>query len=69
MEKIREVFGRNVKARRLELGLSVSAVAKASGVSENSVRRIESGQCDYYMNTLSAIAETLDMSLPELFKE
>ena len=69
MEKIREVFGRNVKARRLELGLSVSAVAKASGVSENSVRRIESGQSGYYMNTLSAIAEILDMSLPELFKE
>ena len=69
MEKIREVFGRNVKARRLELGLTVSAVAEASGVSENSVRRIESGQSGYYMNTLSVIAETLDMSLPELFKE
>lgn len=69
MEKIREVFGRNVKARRLELGLSISAVAKASGVSRDTIRRIESGQSGYYMNTLSAIAETLDMSLPELLKE
>lgn len=69
MEKIREVFGRNVKARRLELGLSISAVAKASGVSRDTIRRIESGHSNWRLNTLSAIAETLDMSLSELLKE
>lgn len=69
MEKLQGVIGPNIKAKRLALGLSVKDVAIASGVSEDSVQRIESGQSNYYMNTLSAIAETLDMSLSDLFKE
>ena len=69
LQEMQEIIGRNVKARRLELGLSQKKVAEASGVSENSVRRIESGKYDYYFRTLSAIAEALDTSCLNLLQE
>ncbi len=69
LKELEEIIGRNVKAKRLELGLSISEVAKASGVSRYSVRQLESGKHNSRLNIFAAIAEALGMSGPELFKK
>ena len=69
LQELQEIVGCNIKARRLELGLSVREVSEKSGVSEYCMWQIEEGNRDSRLNTLTAIAEALDISLAELLKE
>ena len=69
LQEIQEIVGRNIKARRLELGLSMREVSEKSGVSEYCMWQIEGGNRNSDLHTLIAIAISLDISLAELMKE
>ena len=68
-ETLRVIIGRNVKARREELGMSRNEVAKACGMSNDTIRHIEDGESNFRAKTLEAIAEVLGLSFADLFKE
>ena len=68
-ETLRVIIGRNVKARREELGMSCNEVAKACGMSNDTIRHIEDGESNFRAKTLEAIAEVLGLSFADLFKE
>lgn len=69
MHEVRQIIGQNIKARRVELGLSITDVAKASGISKNTIRRIEQSQNNFRCTTMEALAQALDMSLADLIKK
>lgn len=69
LQELQEIVGRNIKARRLELGLSMREVSEKSGVSEYCMWQIEGGNRNSDLHTLIAIAISLDISLAELIKE
>ncbi len=69
LQELQEIVGRNIKARRLELGLSMREVSEKIGVSEYCMWQIEGGNRNSDLHTLIAIAISLDISLAELIKE
>jgi len=50
---------KHVKRVRVQLGITQSALARAAGVSQSLVAKIEAGQVDPSFSTISAIAEAL----------
>ena len=69
LQELQEIVGRNIKARRLDLGLSMREVSEKSGVSEYCMCQIEGGNRNSDLHTIIAIAISLDISLAELIKE
>jgi len=53
-------FGRRVKARRTELGLSQEALAEASGLHWTYVGQVERGQRNISLHNILKLAEGLD---------
>lgn len=61
--------GRSLRIRRIELGLSLEYVAKASGVDKSNLSKLERGLIGSTPKTLKALSDTLDMSMDELAPE
>ena len=61
-------FGKKIKERRLELGLTQKALA-ADRVTRNMLSLIESGTATPSLDTLEYLAERLSLPLPYLFSE
>ncbi len=62
-------IGARVRRRREGMGLSQAALAKAAGLSQATVSRIEKGDSDPPVSTAVALCSALSMSLDELFSE
>jgi transcriptional regulator with XRE-family HTH domain len=59
-EKLIEIFRRNVKQRRIELGISQSALADRLGVDQGYISDIERGTRNPSLIRLAPLAEALD---------
>ena len=68
-QKLRRVYGENVKARRLELGLTQQELADRVKISQPYVAKIEAGLVWPYAKTFSRIADTLNTQPSALLKE
>ncbi|RNM12105.1 XRE family transcriptional regulator [Nocardioides pocheonensis] len=64
-----ELVARNVKRFRLERGLSLGDVARRSGLSKQTLSKLESGVGNPTVETLSALGSALDVSLRRLMTE
>jgi transcriptional regulator with XRE-family HTH domain len=62
-------LGPRVRARRLELGLTLRELARRTGVSPSCVSQIERGLRPPSVGTLRALASELDISAAELLAE
>lgn len=57
-----------IKARRIELGLSIYAVSQASGVSQQAIANYEKGNRRPTLECLVRVAKGLDIELSELVR-
>ena len=58
---------KNIKARREELGMTQTELAKLVGYSDKTmVSRVEHGKIDISQNMLKKFSEALDITIPEL---
>jgi len=62
------IIGRNIRDKRVQLGLSQNHLAEFSGINRTYVGKIERGQANLSVNLLVAIAESIDVSPASLFK-
>jgi transcriptional regulator with XRE-family HTH domain len=67
-EQLGELGKRIAKIRRSR-GLSIERLAYEMGISKGNLSDIENGKRDPRYTTLRAIAEGLELSLSQLFKE
>ncbi len=63
-----EAIARIVIKRRMELGLTQEEIAKRMGTSNTAISRIESGQHSTKQETLSRLAEALEMEFVQGFR-
>lgn len=61
-------IARNLRRRRLERGLSVSALARASGVSKSTVSELERGRGNPAIDTIWALSNALNLPFSALFE-
>lgn len=66
MKHLSQIVGENQKRLRNEQGLSLDALAKASGVSKTRLSQIERGEANPSMSTLWQIANALRVVFSEL---
>lgn len=62
-----EVFGENIKNARYYRALSQYELSVKSGISRSSISMIENSKIDIYFETAKRLAESLNISLPQLF--
>ena len=63
------VVGNNIKRFRENEGITQEGLALKSGLSQGYVNQLENGKRRYTQKTLELIAESLSVSVIELFKE
>ncbi len=61
-------IGREVRACREKLGITISELAKASRISAGMLSKIENGQTSPSLSTLQALARALNVPVTALFK-
>lgn len=64
---LRRKFGDNIRQLRLSRGFTQEGLAEKSDLSVDAVRRVEWGTISPSLDTLSKLADGLDISLPTLF--
>ena len=64
---LRQKFGANIRQLRQSRNLTQEGLAKRCGLSVDAIRRIEWGSISPSLNTLSKLAQGLDISLRTLF--
>lgn len=62
-----KVFGENIKNARYYRALSQNELSKKSGISRSSLSMIENSKIDIYFETAKRLAESLNISLTQLF--
>jgi predicted transcriptional regulator len=65
----RIALGKAINARRRDLGLTQTALAGISGVSQRKISQIESGVVDIRMSTARKLASGLTTSLENLLRK
>lgn len=65
-EKRKTIFSENVVSRRIELEWTQSKLAKASGLSLNTIKEIEGGTSQGYLVTKELVAKALGRSVQAL---
>lgn len=63
---VMKAFGRHLKQIREEKGISLRILEQLSDVDHSQIHRIEKGTSAPSIVTLAALAEALEISLPEL---
>ena len=69
MPQINIVVGNKIRQRRIQLAITVEALAKSVGVSANTMEKIESGDTRAAAHTLVEIARVLRVTLSYFFEE
>ena len=59
----------NVRRLRIENGLSLSGLARASGVSKGTLSRLEAGSRNSTVKTLSALANSLNVTVDDILSD
>lgn len=67
MSTIQKQFGQGVRELRLAKGLSQEELAFRAGVHRTYLGSIDRGQRNPALKNIAAIAEALEVTLPELF--
>lgn len=67
MSMIQKQFGQTVRELRLARGLSQEELAFKAGVHRTYLGSIERGERNPALKNIAAIAEALEVSLPQLF--
>lgn len=67
--EIREIFARNMKARRKALGLSQEELAHRAGLDRTYISSLERCKYGVTIDTLSDIANQLEVSAADLLSE
>lgn len=62
----REIIGRNIRARRVALGLSIAALAARCGYTADWVGKVERGQMNISIDRVDVIAGRLGTTFTEL---
>jgi transcriptional regulator with XRE-family HTH domain len=62
-------FGRRIRARRLELGLTQTALARSVEIEQSSLSHIEAGRAGISDDVKERIADALKTTVRELFWE
>ncbi|MEK5234760.1 helix-turn-helix transcriptional regulator [Paenibacillus sp. FSL L8-0470] len=62
-----EVFGKNIRNARSYRALSQNELSKNAGISRSSLSLIENNEIDIYLETAKRLAQSLNISLPQLF--
>lgn len=57
--KTKEELGACLKEERLKQGLTIAELARRSGVSSNTMAKLEQGKTNSYLNTLIAVVRGL----------
>lgn len=65
-ETIQEIIGRNIKERRVEIGMKGETFAKKIGQTKSSVSRLENGEVDFKISNLSHISMALNTDVSSL---
>ncbi len=68
-DKLEEAIGRQVRAFRKELKLTVTKVAEAAGLSPGMLSKIENGNTSPSLATLSALSSALDVPVTAFFRK
>jgi transcriptional regulator with XRE-family HTH domain len=68
MQKIEETFGKAIRKRRQELGLSQEAFADKAGIHRTYVSSIELGKVQVSIRIAAQLAEALELPLSELWR-
>lgn len=69
MGTVKERLGRNVRARREQIGLSQAKLAEAVGKTDTSIGLLERGKVWPEFESLTAIADTLNCSVDDFFAD
>ena len=65
---LERAIGREVHSAREKLGLTISELAKAAGISAGMLSKIENGQTSPSLSTLQSLAKALNVPVTSLFK-
>lgn len=67
--KIRAAFGKKVRSRRLEMGMTIEELAEAADLHHNYVASVERGERNLGLQNIMAIAEALKCSPKSLMPD
>ncbi|WP_025684398.1 helix-turn-helix domain-containing protein [Paenibacillus maysiensis] len=62
-----KVFGENIRNARSYRALSQNELSENSGISRSSLSMLENNEIDIYFETAKRLAESLNISFPQLF--
>lgn len=68
-QKIKELFGRRVRERRLALGLTQQDLAKGAGLHRSYIGEIELGKRNITLESATKIAKVLQVEVASLLEE
>jgi len=68
-DNLRSSFGRAVRERRLELGLTQEELAHESGLNRSYITDVERGARNVALVNVARLVHALDMTIPEFFAE
>ncbi len=67
--KLQDLFGRNFKWFRNQLGLTQRDVAKAAGIDQKDISLIERGRINLTIGTMERLAKAVDHNVTNLLAE
>lgn len=65
---MRDAFGRSVRTLRLKAGMTQGDLGEKCGIGREAISRIESGQFNLTLETMSRVAAALDGNVPEMLQ-
>lgn len=66
--ELQEAFGLSVRAARLKAGMTQAELSQRSNVSRDDISRIENGQINLTIRTMSKLAGVLDGDVSEMLQ-
>jgi len=67
-DNLRERFGRAIRERRLEKGLTQEQLAHISGLNRSYITDVERGARNVALANVARLVHALDMTIPEFFR-
>ena len=64
--ELQAIFGRSVRSQRIRAGWTQAELSKRSGIAQEELSRIENGQVNLTIRTMSRLAQVLDGAVAEM---